>query len=112
MNGSLTTSGRDRPNLASTSAIWRTAPPPICSMRGAAMLAFTAVMGAVLLAGAGSAQRRANRKWLRRPALKWASIGDSYDASGRLECPVRTTITLDDELVAAAQEYTGIQEKS
>jgi len=25
---------------------------------------------------------------------------------------VRTTITLDDELVAAAQEYTGIQEKS
>jgi Arc/MetJ family transcription regulator len=25
---------------------------------------------------------------------------------------MRTTITLDDELVAAAQEYTGIQEKS
>ena len=25
---------------------------------------------------------------------------------------VRTTITLDDELVEAAQEYTGIQEKS
>ena len=44
MNGSLTTSGRDRPNLASTSAIWRTAPPPICSMRGAAKLALTAVM--------------------------------------------------------------------
>ena len=25
---------------------------------------------------------------------------------------MRTTITIDDELVAAAQEYTGIQEKS
>ena len=25
---------------------------------------------------------------------------------------MRTTITLDDDLVAAAQEYTGIQEKS
>ena len=25
---------------------------------------------------------------------------------------MRTTINLDDELVAAAQEYTGIQEKS
>jgi Arc/MetJ family transcription regulator len=25
---------------------------------------------------------------------------------------VRTTITLDDDLVEAAQEYTGIQEKS
>ena len=44
MNGSVTTSGRDRPNLPSTSAIWPTAPPPTCSMRGAAMLAFTAVM--------------------------------------------------------------------
>ncbi len=28
------------------------------------------------------------------------------------ESPMRTTITLDDELIAAAQEYTGIQEKS
>ena len=44
MNGSVTTSGRDRPNLPSTSAIWRTAPPPTSSMRGAAMLALTAVM--------------------------------------------------------------------
>jgi Arc/MetJ family transcription regulator len=32
--------------------------------------------------------------------LRWWSIA------------VRTTITLDDDLVAAAQEYTGIQEKS
>ena len=44
MKGSVTTSGRDRPNFASTSAIWRTAPPPTCNIRGAAMLAFTAVM--------------------------------------------------------------------
>ncbi len=28
------------------------------------------------------------------------------------EIEVRTTITLDDELVAAAQDYTGIKEKS
>jgi Arc/MetJ family transcription regulator len=35
-----------------------------------------------------------------------------YDALAKAECPVRTTITLDDELVATAQQYTGIQEKS
>lgn len=26
--------------------------------------------------------------------------------------PMRTTVTLDDDLIAAAQEYTGIKEKS
>ena len=26
--------------------------------------------------------------------------------------PMRTTVTLDDDLVAAAQEYTGLKEKS
>jgi Arc/MetJ family transcription regulator len=36
-----------------------------------------------------------------------------YDALAEAsECSVRTTITLDDDLVAAAHEYTGIQKKS
>ncbi len=46
MNGSVTTSGRDRPNLPSTSAICATAPPPTSMKRGAAMVVvFTVDMG-------------------------------------------------------------------
>src|SRR5277367_268859 len=45
MKGSLTTRGRDRPNFFSTSATCCTAPPATSSMRGAAMLALTVVMG-------------------------------------------------------------------
>ena len=43
MNGSVTTSGRDRPNLARTSAIWRTVPPPTSIMRGEAILAIMVI---------------------------------------------------------------------
>src|SRR5580698_637522 len=46
MNGSLTTRGRDRPNLASTSATCFTPPPATSSRRGAAMVALTLVIEA------------------------------------------------------------------
>lgn len=41
-----------------------------------------------------------------------ASNDATFDAVSEVRFVVRTTITLDDELVAKAQEYTGIQEKS
>ena len=45
-------------------------------------------------------------------ALISASFNANYDAVTIAERHVRTTISLDDELVATAQEYTGIHEKS
>jgi Arc/MetJ family transcription regulator len=42
--------------------------------------------------------------------LKSASFDAAFDAYWRT--PMRTTIALDDELLAKAQEYTGIKEKS
>ena len=44
MNGSVTTKGRDRPNLARTSAIWRTAPADTSSRRGEAKFMVIAVI--------------------------------------------------------------------
>ena len=43
-------------------------------------------------------------------ALNTTSNDDSFDAERTRE--MRTTLTLDDELVAKAQFYTGIREKS
>jgi Arc/MetJ family transcription regulator len=45
-------------------------------------------------------------------ALILASFDAKYGTLQRRSHTVRTTITLDDDLVSAAQEYTGIQEKS
>jgi Arc/MetJ family transcription regulator len=42
--------------------------------------------------------------------LKDASYDDSFDAL--LEMPMRTTITIDDQLIERAQEVTGIAERS
>lgn len=42
----------------------------------------------------------------------YASNGDSYDASIVVEVAMRTTVTLDDELLARAEELTGIRERS
>jgi len=41
-----------------------------------------------------------------------ASNGDLYDASIVVEVAMRTTVTLDDELLARAEELTGIRERS
>ena len=41
-----------------------------------------------------------------------ASKGDLYDASIVVEVAMRTTVTLDDELLARAEELTGIRERS
>jgi len=48
---------------------------------------------------------------LKQRAIQTASNGDIVDAGIRA-LAMRTTITLDDDLVAKAQKYTGIQEKS
>jgi Arc/MetJ family transcription regulator len=46
-------------------------------------------------------------------ALKSASIDATFDAVNNVTRAImRTTVTLDDELVKKAQFYTGIQEKS
>ena len=42
----------------------------------------------------------------------YASNGDLYDASIVVEVVMRTTVTLDDELLARAEELTGIRERS
>ena len=44
--------------------------------------------------------------------LMYASNGDLYDASIVVEVAMRTTVTLDDELLARAEELTGIRERS
>ena len=44
--------------------------------------------------------------------LMYASNGDLYDASIVVEVSMRTTVTLDDELLARAEELTGIRERS
>jgi Arc/MetJ family transcription regulator len=41
-----------------------------------------------------------------------ASYDAIFDAFSEVRSAVRTTITVDDELVAKAQAYTGVQEKS
>lgn len=41
-----------------------------------------------------------------------ASNGDIYDASIVVEVAMRTTVTLDDDLLARAEELTGIRERS
>jgi Arc/MetJ family transcription regulator len=43
-------------------------------------------------------------------ALKNASYGAIFDALGRVI--MRTTVTIDDELLETAKEYTGIEETS
>ena len=42
----------------------------------------------------------------------YASNGDLYDASIVVEVAMRTTVTLDDDLLARAEELTGISERS
>ena len=42
----------------------------------------------------------------------YASNGDFFDASIVVEVAMRTTVTLDDELLARAEELTGIRERS
>ena len=42
----------------------------------------------------------------------YASNGDLYDASIVVEVSMRTTVTLDDDLLARAEELTGISERS
>lgn len=42
----------------------------------------------------------------------YASNGDLFDASIVVEVAMRTTVTLDDELLARAEELTGIRERS
>lgn len=42
----------------------------------------------------------------------YASNGDQYDASIVVEVAMRTTVTLDDDLLARAEELTGIRERS
>lgn len=42
----------------------------------------------------------------------YASNGDLYDASIVVEVAMRTTVTLDDDLLARAEELTGIRERS
>ena len=42
----------------------------------------------------------------------YASNGDLYDASIVVEVVMRTTVTLDDDLLARAEELTGIRERS
>ena len=44
--------------------------------------------------------------------LMYASNGDLYDASIVVEVSMRTTVTLDDDLLARAEELTGIRERS
>jgi Arc/MetJ family transcription regulator len=44
-------------------------------------------------------------------ALESAS-NDAMIRASRKEIPVRTTIALDDDLIAKAQAYTGVEEKS
>lgn len=44
--------------------------------------------------------------------LMYASNGDLYDASIVVEVSMRTTVTLDDDLLARAEELTGISERS
>lgn len=44
--------------------------------------------------------------------LMYASNGDLYDASIVVEVAMRTTVTLDDDLLARAEELTGIRERS
>ena len=44
--------------------------------------------------------------------LMYASNGDLYDASIFVEVVMRTTVTLDDDLLARAEELTGISERS
>jgi len=44
--------------------------------------------------------------------LNSTSHDATFDAVATVERPVRTTITLDDDLLAEAQELTGIEEKS
>jgi Arc/MetJ family transcription regulator len=48
---------------------------------------------------------------LKQRATRTASNDDIVDAGIRA-LAMRTTVTLDDDLVAKAQKYTGIQEKS
>jgi Arc/MetJ family transcription regulator len=45
-------------------------------------------------------------------ALISASNGAISDASSEVRSVLRTTITVDDELIAKAQAYTGVHEKS
>ena len=42
----------------------------------------------------------------------YASNGDLYDPSIVVEVAMRTTVTLDDDLLARAEELTGIRERS
>ena len=42
----------------------------------------------------------------------YASNGDLYDACIVVEVAMRTTVTLDDDLLARAEELTGIRERS
>jgi len=42
----------------------------------------------------------------------YASNGDLYDASIVVEVSMRTTVTLDDDLLARAEELTGVRERS
>ena len=42
----------------------------------------------------------------------YASNDDLYDASIVVEVAMRTTVTLDDDLLARAEELTGIRERS
>ena len=41
-----------------------------------------------------------------------ASNGDIYDVSIVVEVSMRTTVTLDDDLLARAEELTGVRERS
>jgi Arc/MetJ family transcription regulator len=62
----------------------------------------------ILAALSGSA--RSLIDWVAFPALLMTSDDDIIDAKRRWE--MRTTLALDDELLAKAQAYTGIREKS
>ena len=42
----------------------------------------------------------------------YASNGDLYDASIVVEVAMRTTVTLDDDLLERAEELTGVSERS
>ena len=42
----------------------------------------------------------------------YASNGDIYDVSIVVEVAMRTTVTLDDDLLARAEELTGVRERS
>src|ERR1700709_1550911 len=107
MNGSVTTSGRDSPNFASTSAIWRTAPAATSNRRGEAKFMLIAVIGGSSAPRSKVSPAASRRHDGRHEAWKYASIDAIFHVVR--SNVMRTTLAMDDDLVSQAQQFTGVQ---